>query len=162
MFAPKSSAITQQAFDTVMLCTKSNVGTLHARPMVVADIDSKDRWWFVTAPNSIMVAEIQNNRDVALTMQSRAAYACISGRASLVEVNDEGVDTRDGATVPIQLRDSSDAVVLICVEPMQTAFWSEGATTPESLSSEETKKLLNDVALDKDRARAHARASAIN
>jgi general stress protein 26 len=40
-------------FDTVMLCTVSSGGTIHARPMVVAAVDEAYCWWFVAPRDSV-------------------------------------------------------------------------------------------------------------
>ncbi|CAN5203259.1 pyridoxamine 5'-phosphate oxidase family protein [soil metagenome] len=74
-----------EEFGTAMLVTRSKQGQIRARPMHLADIDSDGTLWLMTDRESAKVAEIEQDVQVNLTMQSKLKFVSISGTASLVE-----------------------------------------------------------------------------
>lgn len=111
-------------FDNAMLVTVARDGSLHARPMRIAQVQQDNELWFVTSVDSEKAAEITAHGQCAVTMQSRSSYLTISGRAELVrdraKLNDlwtdgwrpwfpEGPDTPD--------------IVLLRVEGEQAEYW---------------------------------------
>src|SRR6056297_1218206 len=63
-----------QDFDTAMLTTKNPEGRLDSRPMAIAECTDAGKLWFVTDARSGKVAEIQQDHEVAVTMQSRNQF----------------------------------------------------------------------------------------
>lgn len=77
-----------QGFDTAMLVTRAQDGSLHARPMAVAELRADADAYFVTSSDSPKVAEINADADVLLTFQSSSQYAAIYGRVNVVRDRD--------------------------------------------------------------------------
>jgi general stress protein 26 len=72
-------------FSTAMLITHDTGGTLHARPMVVADITEVCDLWFITNDKSDKVYEIDRNTRVHVVCQrDTSVYLSIAGTASVI------------------------------------------------------------------------------
>jgi general stress protein 26 len=71
-------------FDTGILTSVAPDGSLHARPLRVASTEPEGTLWFPTTISSPKVDEIQADRTVSVTFQSRAIYLAFSGTASVV------------------------------------------------------------------------------
>ena len=72
-------------FDTAMLVTHAGDGSLRARPMALAQVESAGRAWFVTHVDSAKAHEIEADTRVHLICQkNHSIYLAISGHASLV------------------------------------------------------------------------------
>jgi general stress protein 26 len=68
---------------TGMLITRSG-GTLHARPMSVADLRPDADAYFATSLDSPKVAEIEADPFAMITFQDGSQYAVIAGKARIV------------------------------------------------------------------------------
>lgn len=149
----------QDTFDTVMLCTVSSAGTIHARPMVVAAVDTAHCWWFVAPEDSVTCREIDASADAAITMQGRSSYATLSGRAAVVR----GAEAMRAAPVADELDGSiedDDETAFICFKPTLGAHWPEGETESLPLQIGDAPRLLDREAVDAEAAAAHAETAA--
>ncbi len=72
-------------FDAAMLVTRTNDGSLRARPMALAEVDDDGVLWFLTERGSAKVHEISAEHQVNVAMQSSSKFISISGRATPVE-----------------------------------------------------------------------------
>jgi general stress protein 26 len=72
------------SFRNAMLVTRGLDGSLHARPMAVAELEPDSDAYFSTSLESPKIAEIEANPEVLVTFQSRAEFATIQGRATVV------------------------------------------------------------------------------
>jgi len=72
-------------FDAAMLVTRSDEGSLRARPMALADVDDDGVLWFLTERGSAKVQEISEEHQVNVAMQSSNKFISISGTAAPVE-----------------------------------------------------------------------------
>ena len=71
-------------FNVVMLVTKGEDGSSHARPMSVAHHNDADAsLYFATSAFTGKAAEIEQEPDAAVTMQSGNQYVSLSGKASI-------------------------------------------------------------------------------
>lgn len=70
-------------FDTAMLVSRAQDGSLHARPMAIANIESDSDVWFATSAGSGKVDEILADPEVVVTLQSSSQYLSLSGSARL-------------------------------------------------------------------------------
>jgi general stress protein 26 len=68
---------------TAMLITRSG-GTLHARPMSVADLRADADAYFATSLDSPKVAEIEADPFAMITVQDGSKYAVVTGEARVV------------------------------------------------------------------------------
>jgi len=71
-------------FRNAMLVTRGLDGSLHARPMAVAEMDPGADAFFSTSLESPKIAEIEANPEVLVTFQSRSEFATIQGTAMIV------------------------------------------------------------------------------
>jgi general stress protein 26 len=69
-----------QAFDHAMLVSVARDGTLHARPMAIAESDGAVLR-FATSNRSAKTAEVAMDPRVSVVMQGNGAYLAISGKA---------------------------------------------------------------------------------
>jgi general stress protein 26 len=76
-------------FDTAMLVTQSQDGSLRSRPMALADNDENGDLWFVTALDAPKVDELLADDRAAAAMQSATRFLSVSGRASIVRDPDK-------------------------------------------------------------------------
>jgi len=113
-----------ESFDTAMVITIAADGSMHARPMAVAELSAGGDAYFVTNIDSAKVAEIRANPAVTLSFQSPRQFACITGHAT-VEHDQALVDRLwqemwklwfpDGPTDP--------SIAMIKFEAQRGEFW---------------------------------------
>lgn len=70
--------------DTVMVTTTAENGSMHARPMAIAEIGAGCDLWFVTAKSSEKLHEVQTDSRAVVTGQGRGRYVSVSGRVDVV------------------------------------------------------------------------------
>jgi general stress protein 26 len=73
------------AFRNAMLVTRGVDGSLHARPMALAEMKADTDAIFSTSLESPKIKEIELNPEVLVTFQSRSEFASIHGTASIVQ-----------------------------------------------------------------------------
>ena len=74
-----------KGFDTAMLITGGANGSVHARPMSVAEINEAGELYFATAAGSAKVSEIKKDAEVTLIFQGRLTFVSLSGTAEVVK-----------------------------------------------------------------------------
>ena len=72
-------------FNTAMLVTHAPDGTLHARPMAVAQVEPDGDLWFVTDRASGKMDDIGADAHVNVSMQGAGKFVSVSGNAAAVE-----------------------------------------------------------------------------
>lgn len=73
-------------FATAMLITHADDKRLRGRPMVILDVESSGRLWFIASTEGSVVHEIQDDTQVHLTFQNEhESYVSLNGRAALIE-----------------------------------------------------------------------------
>lgn len=77
------------AFRNAMLVTRGLDGSLHARPMALAEMESDADAIFSTSLDSPKIQEIELNPEVLVTFQSRSEFASIHGTASIIRDRSE-------------------------------------------------------------------------
>lgn len=70
-------------FDSAMLITQREGGTLRGRPMAIAELQPDGTIYFVTSLDSPKVDELTKRPDVAVTMQGKLTWASVSGRVTI-------------------------------------------------------------------------------
>lgn len=73
-----------RSFDDLMVATIAENGTIHARPMAVAEVDDAGDVWFVTEDSSAKTDEVQVDGRALVTGQSKGVYLSVSGTLDLV------------------------------------------------------------------------------
>jgi general stress protein 26 len=73
-------------FETAMLVTHTNDGSIRARPMAIAGVEEDSHVWFFTEQESGKVEEIVLDTHVAVVCQKdREVYLSLTGKASLLK-----------------------------------------------------------------------------
>ena len=73
-----------KSFDNVMVATTADDGTVHARPMAVAEVDDHGVLWFVTAIESGKVDEAKKDARGLVTGQKGNLFVSVSGMIGVV------------------------------------------------------------------------------
>lgn len=113
-----------KTFDTAMVVTLAADGSMHARPMAVAELSADGDAYFVTSIDSPKVAEIRANPAVTLSFQSPRQFVCITGHATVL---------RDQALIDRLWQEmwklwfpngqSDPSIAMIKVEAQQGEYW---------------------------------------
>lgn len=114
-------------FDTAMLITHTPDGRLHARPMVIADVEENCDLWFITRSDSGKVEEVQADHDVHVFMQnSWKSAVSISGKASMVS-NRAKIDEVWKEQYKVWFPDGKDdpKIALIQVRGTEAQYWDQ-------------------------------------
>ena len=111
-------------FDTAMLVTRGDDGSLDARPMAVAQVEDDGRICFVTDRNSGKIADLMLDKEVAVTMQSSSKFVSLSGIASPVDDRAKLNELWSEAwKVWFPEGKASDSIVLLRIEPTRGEYW---------------------------------------
>jgi general stress protein 26 len=68
-----------RGFKIALLMTRAADGSMHARPLAVADVPADGEILFATSTSSPKVAEIEADPRVPISFQNGAQFACVSG-----------------------------------------------------------------------------------
>ncbi len=111
-------------FDTAMLVTRDDHGSLDARPMAVAQVEGDGRIRFVTDRNSGKIANLIFDSEVAVTMQSSNKFVSLSGKANAVDDRTK-LDELWSETWKVWFPEgkASESIVLLCIEPARGEYW---------------------------------------
>lgn len=113
-----------QDFSTAMLVTRSDDGSLDARPMAVAKAEDDGQIWFVTDRNSGKVADLMLDSEVAVTMQGSSKFVSLSGIAHPVDDRAKIDELWNEAwKVWFPKGKASDSILLLRVEPTRGEYW---------------------------------------
>lgn len=119
-----------QSFDNAMLVTRSDDGSLHARPMVVAEATDDGNLWFVTDRSSGKIADLMLDQDVAVTMQSSSVFATLSGECRVVDDRAKLKDLwREAWKVWFPEGKDDPSITLLKVVPDQGEYWDNSGAT---------------------------------
>lgn len=111
-------------FDNAMLITKTDDGSLTARPMAVADATENGEVWFVTDRNSGKIADLMLDRDVAVTMQSSRKFVTVSGECRVVDDHAKVESLwKEVWRVWFPEGKSDPSIVLLKIEPTRGEYW---------------------------------------
>lgn len=130
-------------FEVVMFCTVAPDGSVHARPMLVLDVDEAQSWWFVTSRATGKVDELAHDGHVTVTAQGRRAFATLTGQATV---------TDDRAKLARLWRRELDAwfrggpddrdAVLIRFSPAVGEYWEHGWVDAVKLRLDQARDLF--------------------
>ncbi len=111
-------------FDNAMLVTKTDGGSLDARPMAVAEATDDGVLWFVSDRNSGKIADLMLDSDVAITMQSSRKFVTLSGECRVVD-DQAKIDSlwKEPWKVWFPEGKSDPSIVLLKIEPSRGEYW---------------------------------------
>lgn len=113
-------------FETAMLITRADEKELRARPMVIAGLEPSCLIWLVTSKDSAKVHEIENCRDVHLSMQhENQIYLSLDGHADIVEDQEKiKASWRESFARYLPQGPSDPDIALIAVTPERAEYWN--------------------------------------
>jgi general stress protein 26 len=119
-----------QDFDDAMLVTKSDDGSLDARPMQIAHVSDDGELWFVSDRNSGKIADLMLERDVAVTMQSSRKFVTISGECRVVD-DRARIESlwQESWKVWFPEGKSDPSIVLLKIESQRGEYWDNSGLT---------------------------------
>ena len=113
-----------QDFDNAMLVTKTDKGSLVARPMAVAQATDEGELWFVTDRKSGKIADLMLDRDVAVTMQSSRKFATLSGECRVIDDRAKIEELWSEAwKVWFPEGKSDPSITLLKIQPQRGEYW---------------------------------------
>jgi general stress protein 26 len=123
-----------QEFDHAMLVSVARDGTLHARPMAIAESDGAVVR-FATSNRSTKASEIAMDPRVSVVMQGSGAYLAISGTASVSDDPRRIGELWQPAWKPWFPKGPDDpTLVLLEIDPERAEYWDrKGARRLEYL-----------------------------
>jgi len=71
-------------FRTAMLISRDTSGTLHARPMEIAELTEHGDVYFSTSASSPKIAEMEADTEVLVTLQNEDEFVTLSGTARVL------------------------------------------------------------------------------
>lgn len=146
---------TLRRFDTLMVATRASNGTLHARPMMVADVGAGGEIWFVTPRESDKVDEITMDPTAVATGQDSRSWVSLSGRLEIVDDAEraQGLWSSDWEVWFPEGHEPED-VTLIRLRPEIGEYWRQGMLEGVRHVFEATWALFGG---HRDEARGHAK-----
>jgi len=112
-------------FSEATLVTRSRSGSLHGRPMSIAQVDDNVTIWFITSVASAKVDEVADDARATVILQSASRFACINGNAELV-FDRQTIKTlwRDAYRVWLDGESNPD-VVLVRFNAFDAEYWDK-------------------------------------
>lgn len=146
-----------QRFDQAMLVSVAEEGSLHARPMAIAESDGAVLR-FATSNRSAKAAEIALRPGVAVVMQGNGAYLSISGAARLLDDRDRIRLLWQAAWKPWFPEGPDDpALVLIEVDPARAEYWDRTGARRLEFLWEAGKAMATGRSLDEEQLSGHGK-----
>jgi general stress protein 26 len=143
-------------FPHAMLVTRSAAGTLHARPMALAEIAENGDLWFATGRDSTKVEEIAADSNVCVAFQDSAHFVSMSGRARVV--HDRGkIDSlwREGWRIWYPQGKDDPNLVLLVVEAHTGEYWDNSGAEAWKFLFRAGKALMTGTRVEENPGRHH-------
>ena len=146
-----------QKFDHAMLVSQAQDGTLHARPMAIAESDGATVR-FATSNRSAKTAEVEMKPGVSVVMQGSGTYLAISGTAAVIDDGERIRQLWQPAWKPWFPAGVDDpSLVLLEVDPDRAEYWDlKGARRMEYLW-EAGKALASGRRVDEESLSGHGK-----
>ena len=120
---------TLKKFDTVMVVNEGRDGTLHGRPMMVAEVTPAGELWFVTSRDSEKAREVRAEGRAVVTGQAGGAYVSVSGDLDIVADRTKvRALWREGWKVWFPGGADDPGIVFMRLRPAVGEYWSTGGT----------------------------------
>jgi general stress protein 26 len=130
--------------DTVMLVSDATNGTMHGRPMAIADVEPSGDLWFVTSRASEKTRELQANARALATAQGSSLYASVSGRIDLVDDRRKINELwKDMWKVWFPKGKEDPDIVLLHLRPDTGEYWDNAGTEGIRYLFEAAKALIS-------------------
>lgn len=112
-------------FDEATLVTRSRGGSLHGRPMSIAQVDDNVTLWFITSFASAKVGEVADDGRSMVTLQSSSRFICLNGNAELV-FDQQRIRKLWRDTFAVWFDGESDPeIALVRFQPFDAEYWDK-------------------------------------
>ena len=147
-------------FDTGMLCTRNPDGTLHARPMALAEVQDNGDLWFVTSVGTGKVEEVLKDSNVLVTCQGKTRYLSVSGVAELVG-DEQMIDRlwREPWRAWFPEGKDDPRLVILHVRATAAEYWDESGTRGMRYAYEAAKAMFRGKRLHPGDGELHGRVA---
>lgn len=115
---------TLRHYDTVMVTTTATNGSMHARPMAIAEVDDNGEVWFVTGDDTPKIDEILKDARAVVTGQEKGRYLSLTGRLDVIK-DRERVDAlwKESWKVWFPEGKKDPTIVLVRLRPEIGEYW---------------------------------------
>jgi general stress protein 26 len=132
-----------RAFDTLMVATNAPNGTIHSRPMTVAEVDDDGEVWFVTNKESPKVDEIVADSRALVTGQGDRNYVSLSGQLDIIHDPEHVASLwRPSFRVWFPKGKADPSVTLMRLRPAVGEYWLVGGLRGVRYLFEATRALI--------------------
>lgn len=160
--AQKKLIETLRRFDTVMVTTTASNGSMHARPMAVAEVDDTGEMWFVTARDSAKLDELAADARAVITGQHGGRYCSLSGRIDVIHDRERvRAMWKEAWRVWFPEGKDDEAIVVLRLRPEIGEYWDNRGGAGVRYLFEAARALLDGRSVDDDVAgpEHHAKVS---
>lgn len=146
-------------FDTATVITRARTGSLHGRPMSIAEVGEDGTLWFITNVDSPKVLEIRDDSRVMISLQSSRRFVNMNGHIELVSEHAKVAQIWKEAYRIWFDGQSDPELVLLRFRPFDAEFWDESGVHGIKHAFEAAKAYLQgqQVAGTENDPDAHAR-----
>lgn len=144
--------------DTVMLVTEGSSGSMHGRPMAIAEVEPNGDLWFVTSRSSEKTRELSANSRALATAQGSSLYASVSGRVDLVDNRPKVHELwQEMWKVWFPKGKDDPEIVLLHLRPDAGEYWSNAGTEGIRYLFEAAKALITGEKAQQNDPEQHAK-----
>jgi general stress protein 26 len=129
-------------FDTAMLSTRFDDGSMHARPMAIARIDDAGTMYFSADVNSPKIAELERDRDVLVTLQSGRRFASLTGQCRFSRDRQLIRDLWSPEWKAWFTDENDPSIVILIFTPQAAEYWDSSGFRGISYAFEAIKAAL--------------------
>lgn len=145
-------------FRAAMLVTRGLGGSVHARPMAVAQLTPDAEAYFATSLDSPKVWEIEAEPRVAVTFQADARFAVVEGKASIVTDKKKLAELWSDDWRPWFPRGKDDPTLcLLRVDAKTGEYWDRSGLNGLKFLFDGLKAVLAGTTPDSDEPTRHAK-----
>jgi general stress protein 26 len=139
-------------FDIAMLVTSSTTGTLHSRPMAVADCTERGALFFLTHLSSDKIKEIERSSLINVAMQGKFKFVSLSCNAQVVH-DRARVEALWDETMRVWFpKGKTDPdIVLIEATPQIAEYWDSSGPNAIKFLGEAVKALATGTEMKSDK-----------
>lgn len=122
---------------------------MHARPMAIAKVEENGDIYFATKLESVKVADLERDPQIALTLQSSAAWVSVRGRGDVV-LDRDTIEAYWSEPMRVWFPEgkSDPSLCLIRLQPSQGEFWDMQGAKGLRYIYEAAKAYVTGTAID--------------
>jgi general stress protein 26 len=149
-----------QKFDTAILVTRAPSGTMHGRPLTIAEKEPDGTLWFLTSIQSVKVAEIAVDSRALVAMQSANRSIVAHGVVEIVS-DRARVDELWSELQRVWFKGKDDPdIAVLRFSPVEAEFWDNAGALGVAFAFKAAKAIATNQPLaDRGDAKAHGKVN---